>query len=57
MDGLDLHDMLDKALSFADVIGKKARHAAESGNHLPEFATCFHKRKSRSLITNDGLFF
>jgi restriction endonuclease Mrr len=31
MDGLDLHDMLDKGLSFADVIRKKARRAAESG--------------------------
>jgi hypothetical protein len=31
MDGLDLHDMLDKGLSFADAIRKKARRAAESG--------------------------
>jgi Restriction endonuclease len=32
MDGLDLHDMLDKSLSFADVIAKKVRRAAGNGN-------------------------
>jgi len=32
MDGLDLYEMLDKNLSFADVVAKKVRHAAESGN-------------------------
>jgi hypothetical protein len=32
MDGLDLHDMLDKGLSFADVMAKKVRRAAETGN-------------------------
>jgi hypothetical protein len=31
MDGLDFNDMLDKALSFAEVIRRKARRAAESG--------------------------
>jgi hypothetical protein len=31
MDGLDLHDMLDRGLSFADVMAKKVRHYAESG--------------------------
>jgi restriction endonuclease Mrr len=32
MDGFDLYEMLDKNLSFADVMAKKIRHAAESGN-------------------------
>jgi hypothetical protein len=32
MDGLDLHDMLDRGLSFADVMAAKVRRAAESGN-------------------------
>ena len=32
MDGFDLHEMLDKNLSFADVMAKKVRRAAESGN-------------------------
>ena len=32
MDGLDLYEMLDKNLSFADVMAKKVRRAAESGN-------------------------
>jgi hypothetical protein len=31
MDGLDLHDMLDRGLSFADVMAKKVRRYAESG--------------------------
>jgi len=31
MDGLDFNDMLDRALSFAEVIRRKARRAAESG--------------------------
>ncbi len=32
MDGLDLYEMLDKSLSFADVLAKKVRHAAETGD-------------------------
>ncbi len=32
IDGLDLYEMLDKSLSFADVMAKKVRRAAESGN-------------------------
>lgn len=32
MDGLDICEMLDKSLSFSDVISKKVRRAAESGN-------------------------
>jgi hypothetical protein len=32
MDGLDLHDMLDRGLSFADVMAKKVRRYAESGH-------------------------
>jgi hypothetical protein len=32
MDGFDLYEMLDKNLSFADVMAKKVRRAAESGN-------------------------
>lgn len=32
MDGLDLYEMLDKNLPFGEVISKKARRAAESGN-------------------------
>jgi hypothetical protein len=32
MDGFDLYEMLDKNLSFADVMVKKVRRAAESGN-------------------------
>jgi len=32
MDGLDLHDMLDRGLSFADVMAAKVRRAAESGS-------------------------
>lgn len=32
MDGFDLYEMLDKNLSFADVMAKKVRCAAESGN-------------------------
>jgi restriction endonuclease Mrr len=31
MDGLDLYEMLDRNLSFADVMSKKVRRAAESG--------------------------
>jgi hypothetical protein len=31
MDGLDLYEMLDRALSFADVMARKVRRAAESG--------------------------
>ena len=31
MDGLDLHDMLDKCLSLVEVLSKKARHLAETG--------------------------
>jgi len=32
MDGLDLYEMLDRNLSFADVIARKVRRAAETGN-------------------------
>jgi hypothetical protein len=32
MDGFDFYEMLDKNLSFADVMAKKVRRAAESGN-------------------------
>jgi len=32
MDGLDLYEILDKNLLFADVMSKKVRRAAESGN-------------------------
>jgi len=32
MDGLDLYEMLDKNLSFSDVMARKVRRAAESGN-------------------------
>lgn len=32
MDGLDLYEMLDRALPFSEVMAKKARRAAESGN-------------------------
>lgn len=32
MDGLDLYEMLDKNLPFCEVVSKKARRAAESGN-------------------------
>lgn len=32
MDGLDLYEMLDRNLSFSDVMARKARRAAESGN-------------------------
>lgn len=32
MDGLDLYEMLDKNLPFGEVVSKKARGAAESGN-------------------------
>ena len=32
MDGLDLHDMLDRGLAFSDVLAKKVRRAAESGS-------------------------
>jgi hypothetical protein len=32
MDGLDLYDMLDRNLTFSDVLSKKVRRAAESGN-------------------------
>ena len=32
VDGFDLYEMLDKNLSFADVLAKKVRHAAETGN-------------------------
>jgi hypothetical protein len=32
MDGLDLYEMLDRELSFADVMATKVRRAAESGN-------------------------
>lgn len=31
MDGLDLHEMLDRRLAFTAVMQKKVRHAAESG--------------------------
>ena len=31
MDGLDIYDMLDRSLSFAEVMGRKVRRAAESG--------------------------
>jgi hypothetical protein len=31
MDGLDLYDVLDQALSFGDVVSRKVRHAAECG--------------------------
>jgi len=31
MDGLDLHDMLDRGITFHDVITRKVRRAAESG--------------------------
>jgi hypothetical protein len=31
MDGLDLHEMLDRGLSFAAVMQRKVRRAAESG--------------------------
>jgi hypothetical protein len=31
MDGLDLHDMLDRGISFHDVMTRKVRRAAESG--------------------------
>lgn len=32
MDGLDLHDLLDRGLSFSDVLAKKVRSAAETGS-------------------------
>lgn len=32
MEGLDLYEMLDRNLSFSDVMARKVRHAAESGN-------------------------
>lgn len=32
MDGLDLHDMLEQGLPFTDVMSRKVRRAAESGN-------------------------
>lgn len=32
MDGLDIYDMLDRNLTFSDVLSKKVRRAAESGN-------------------------
>ena len=32
MDGLDLYDMLERGLSFGDVMSRKVRRAAESGN-------------------------
>jgi predicted protein tyrosine phosphatase len=32
MDGLDLYEMLDRNLSFTDVLSRKVRRAAESGN-------------------------
>lgn len=32
MDGLDLYEMLDRALLFSDVMAKKVRRAAESGH-------------------------
>lgn len=32
MDGLDLHDMLDRGLLFSDVMAAKVRRAAESGS-------------------------
>lgn len=31
MDGLDLHEVLDRSLSFAEVVAKKVRRAAETG--------------------------
>ena len=31
MDGLDLHELLDRAISFSEVVAKKVRRAAESG--------------------------
>lgn len=32
MDGLDLYEMLDRNIAFADVVSRKVRRAAESGN-------------------------
>lgn len=32
MDGLDLYEMLDRNLSFTELLAKKVRHAAETGN-------------------------
>jgi hypothetical protein len=32
MDGLDIYDMLDRALWFRDVMARKVRHAAETGS-------------------------
>jgi predicted protein tyrosine phosphatase len=32
MDGLDLYEMLDRGLTFVDVLARKVRRAAESGN-------------------------
>jgi hypothetical protein len=32
MDGLDIYDMLDRALSFGDVMARKVRRAAETGS-------------------------
>jgi hypothetical protein len=32
MDGLDLYEMLDRGLAFADVMARNVRRAAESGN-------------------------
>ena len=32
MDGLDIYEMLQKQIRFADVMSRKVRHAAETGN-------------------------
>lgn len=32
MDGLDIYDMLDRALSFSDVMSRKVRRPAETGS-------------------------
>lgn len=32
MDGLDIYEMLQKSLRFMDVMSRKVRHAAETGN-------------------------
>ena len=37
MDGLELYEMLDGCVPLADVIGLKARHAAETGNPFVRF--------------------
>ena len=32
MDGLDIHEMLQKQVRFVDVMSRTVRHAAETGN-------------------------